>query len=103
MKNNKTNIVQEEVEYESVSSESNGLQTILTTHDTITDKEYVEHMINHHNSAIDLADLVLSSTNEPRILMLAQNIILNREKEAFLLVNLYNCIKYSWRDMIEKN
>jgi uncharacterized protein (DUF305 family) len=60
----------------------------------LTDKEYVDHMVAHHNSGIELAKLVLKTTQEPKILMFAQNIILDQEKEMFELAHLHNCIKY---------
>jgi uncharacterized protein (DUF305 family) len=63
----------------------------------INDKQYVDHMVAHHNSGIQLSKLVIKSTKEPKILMLAQNIILDQEKEMFELVNLYKCIQYNWR------
>ena len=61
------------------------------------DKQYVDHMVAHHKSGIELSKLVIKSTKEPKILMLAQNIILDQEKEMFELVNLYKCIQYNWR------
>lgn len=64
----------------------------------LTDKEYVDHMVAHHKSGVELAKLVLKSTKEPKILALAQNIVLEQEKEMFELVHLYNCIKYTWRN-----
>lgn len=63
----------------------------------LTDTEYADHMISHHKSGIDLAKLLLKSTNEPRLLLLAQTIILDQEKEMFQLNYLHNCIKYNWR------
>ncbi len=63
----------------------------------LTDKEYVDHMVSHHKSGVELSKLLLKSTKEPRLLHLAQNIILDQEKEMFQLNYLYNCIKYNWR------
>jgi uncharacterized protein (DUF305 family) len=63
----------------------------------ITDKEYVDHMVAHRRSGVELAKIILKSTKEPKILALAQNIVLDQEKEMFELVHLHNCIKYSWR------
>ena len=62
-----------------------------------SEKEYVDHMVAHHKSGVDLAKLLLKSTKEPRLLLLAQTIILDQEKEMFQLNFLYNCIKYNWR------
>lgn len=66
----------------------------------MTDKEYVDHMVSHHLSGVELAKLTLTSTTEPRILALAQNIVLEQEKEMFLLRNLYNCVNYNWRKLV---
>ncbi len=63
----------------------------------LTDEEYVNHMVAHHKSGVELAKLVLSTTKEPRLLLLAQTIILDQEKEMFQLNHLYNCVKYNWR------
>jgi uncharacterized protein (DUF305 family) len=63
----------------------------------LTDKEYVDHMVSHHKSGVELAKLLLKSTNEPRLLLLGQTIILDQEKEMFQLNYLFNCIKYNWR------
>lgn len=73
--------------------------TSVTMHDNqkITDKEYIDHMVAHHKSGVELAKLVLKSTKEPKILAFAQNIVLEQEKEMFELVHLHNCIKYTWR------
>jgi len=63
----------------------------------LTDKEYVDHMVAHHKSGVELAKLLLKSTKEPRLLLFAQVIIFDQEKEMFQLNYLYNCIKYTWR------
>jgi uncharacterized protein (DUF305 family) len=63
----------------------------------MTDEEYVNHMKEHHKSGVELAKLVLKSTNEPKILTFAQNVVLDQEKEMFVLNNLYKCVKYNWR------
>ena len=62
----------------------------------LTDKEYVDHMVSHHKSGVELAKILLKSTKEPRLLLLSQTIILDQEKEMFQLNFLFNCIKYSW-------
>jgi len=63
----------------------------------LSDKEYINHMVAHHKSGVDLSKLLLKSTSEPRLLSLAQTIILDQEKEMFQLKNLYSCTKYNWR------
>jgi len=66
-------------------------------HIILNDKEYIDHMVAHHKSGVDLSKLLLKSTSEPRLLLLAQTIILDQEKEMFQLKNLYSCTKYNWR------
>lgn len=63
----------------------------------MSDQEYINHMMDHHKSGIDLAKLVIKSTKEPKILHLAQTMIFDQEKELFMINNLYGCIKYNWR------
>lgn len=72
-------------------------QVNLHENHKLTDKEYIDHMVSHHKSGVELAVLVLKSTKEPKILAFAQNIVLDQEKEMFELVHLHNCNKYTWR------
>lgn len=66
----------------------------------INKNEYIQYMIDQQNSAIILSKLVLQTTTEPRILILAQGIILNQEKEIFAIATLNNCSKYNWRNQL---
>ena len=43
--------------------------------DKLTDLEYLEHMIPHHQVAIDMSELLIPNTNNPQILDLCRNII----------------------------
>lgn len=77
-------------------------QSKIVTKNTInhkknSDQHYVNHMVEHHKSGLDLAKLVIKSTKEPRILVLAQTLIFDQEKELFMIKNLYGCLKYNWR------
>ena len=63
----------------------------------ISDNEYIAHMMEHHKSGIDLAKLAIKSTKEPKLLMLAQTIILDQEKDIFMLKNLTGCLNNNWR------
>lgn len=51
----------------------------------MTDSEYVTHMISHHNTALELSELIIVSTKNSQILTLAQLIILDQSKEIFEL------------------
>jgi len=68
----------------------------LNENHKMSNQEYIDHMVAHHNSGVELSKLVLKSTTEPKILALAQNIVLDQEKEMFEISYLYNCIKYNW-------
>lgn len=86
-----------EMTHHKVLSEDVKMNHHINDNHLLTDKDYVDHMISHHQSGLDLSKLVLKSTQEPRIFMLAQNIILDQEKEMFELSHLLNCTKFSWR------
>ena len=86
----------EQVNNKKVNDQGNK-STIADKH-KISDHEYVEHMAEHNKSGIDLAKLVIKSTKEPKILVLAQTIILEQEKDIFMIKNLFGCLKYNWRN-----
>ena len=43
--------------------------------DNLTDKEYLEHMIPHHQVAIDMSELLLKKTKNPSMMLLCREII----------------------------
>jgi uncharacterized protein (DUF305 family) len=47
--------------------------------DTLTDIEYIDHMIPHHQVAVDMSKLLLNNINDPTILHLCRDII-NKQK-----------------------
>ena len=51
--------------------------------DKLTDLEYLEHMIPHHQVAIDMSDLLIPKTNNPTILHLCRDIIRKQEYEIW--------------------
>ena len=51
--------------------------------DYLTDIEYLEHMIPHHQVAIDMSYLLIPHTNNPIILNLCRNIIRVQEYEIW--------------------
>jgi uncharacterized protein (DUF305 family) len=51
----------------------------------ITDKEYVEHMIPHHQVAIDMSFEVMKHTVDPNILFLASKIIRGQTDEILFM------------------
>jgi uncharacterized protein (DUF305 family) len=51
--------------------------------DTLTDLEYLEHMIPHHQVAIDMSNLLIPTINNPQILHLCRDIIRKQEYEIW--------------------
>lgn len=83
------------------NSNSNNNHNKMNHNVILSEKEYVDHMVAHHKSGVDLSKLLLKSTKEPRLLLLSQTIILDQEKEMFQLNYLYSCIKYNWRKQLK--
>ncbi len=53
----------------------------------ITDKEFLIHMIPHHQVAIDMSKEVLKYTADPSIIYLARNIIFSQSDEILFMEN----------------
>ena len=49
--------------------------------DRLTDIEYLEHMIPHHQVAIDMSNMLIPHTNNAEILHLCRNIIRKQSYE----------------------
>ena len=49
--------------------------------DILSDNEYLEHMIPHHQVAIDMSKLLMPISKNPDILALCRKIIRNQEFE----------------------
>ena len=54
----------------------------------ICEKEYLEHMIPHHQVAVDMSIRVLKHTNNQTIIKLANDIIINQKYEIWYMKNL---------------
>ena len=54
----------------------------------MTDEMYIQHMIPHHQVAIDMSKIILKTTNNDFIINLAYNIISSQQLEIFELYNL---------------
>lgn len=54
-------------------------------HGKLTDKQFLEHMIPHHQMAIDTANQILKYTTDPAIVELARNIIWAQEYEIWYM------------------
>ena len=53
-----------------------------------TDKMYIDHMIPHHQVAIDMCKLILKNTRNDFIMSLAYEMLKTQEAEVVLLNNL---------------
>ena len=62
--------------------------------DTLTDIEYLEHMIPHHQVAIDMSKRLLLHTNHSYLLDFCRKLIIDQQGEIYymnnLLKNTYN-------------
>ena len=62
--------------------------------DTLTDSEYLEHMIPHHQVAIDMSKRLLLHTNHSYLMVFCRALIIDQQGEIFhmnnLLLNSYN-------------
>lgn len=54
-------------------------------HMEITDISYIEHMIPHHQVAVDMSKILIKNTNNDIMLWLAYRIIKNQQEEIILL------------------
>lgn len=86
--------------FQSVEDFAQTDETLTTKGSQMTDQEYINHMMAHHKSGVDLAKIVITSTTEPKIYNLAQNIVLSQEKDAFTLATLNNICKNNWRNRL---
>ena len=54
-------------------------------HGPVTDDEFLEHMIPHHQMAIDMAQQVSKYSKNPAILSLARDIIWSQQNEIWMM------------------
>jgi uncharacterized protein (DUF305 family) len=62
--------------------------SIMMKNMKITDKSYLEHMIPHHQVAIDMSKRLLLHTNNSYLLVFSRQIIADQKGEIFLMNNL---------------
>ena len=62
----------------------------------MNDYEYVNHMISHHNTALLLSKLLIESTKNSQLLIIAQTINMDQSKEIFELYFLKKSLKNHW-------
>ena len=66
--------------------------------DKLTDIEYLEHMIPHHQVAIDMSHLLIPHTNNPKILHLCRDIIRKQSYEIWEMEMMKNELSVSLFD-----
>ena len=54
----------------------------------LTDKSYLEHMIPHHQVAIDMSHRLLLHTNNSYLLYFSRKLIADQKNEIYLMNNL---------------
>ena len=62
--------------------------------DNLTDKEYLEHMIPHHQVAVDMSKILLRNTNNDFMIYLAYRIIKSQNEEIIILHQLLDYEHY---------
>jgi uncharacterized protein (DUF305 family) len=60
----------------------------------LTDKEYIDHMISHHQIAVDMSRKLLKTTNNMQITSFCYHIISAQEYEIFLMNQMCGAYKY---------
>lgn len=66
------------------------MQGMVSHQSVTTDKMYIEHMVPHHQVAIDMCKLLIKNTKNDFMMSLAYDMLKAQEAEVFLLTNLLN-------------
>ena len=66
----------------------------------ITDKSYLEHMIPHHQVAIDMSKRLLLHTNNSYLLDFCRKLILDQQGEIFYMNNLLDSNNYLYKSIL---
>jgi len=62
----------------------------------LTDKEYLEHMIPHHQVAVDMSERLLLHTNHSYLLYFARKLIVDQQAEIYMMNNLLKEGNYNY-------
>ena len=68
--------------------------------DKLTDLEYLEHMIPHHQVAIDMSKRLLLHTSNSYLIDFCRKLIYDQQYEIFYMNNLLNNTKYGNYDSL---
>jgi uncharacterized protein (DUF305 family) len=66
----------------------------------LTDKSYLEHMIPHHQVAIDMSKRLLLHTNNSYLLDFCRKLILDQQGEIFYMNNLLDSNNYLYKSIL---
>jgi uncharacterized protein (DUF305 family) len=73
--------------------------TKMMQHMKITDKSYLEHMIPHHQVAIDMSKRLLLHTNHSYLLVFCRKLIIDQQSEIYLMNNLLHNL-YNYKSVL---
>ena len=66
----------------------------------VTDDSYIQHMIPHHQVAVDMSKILLKNTNNDMMIWLAYRVIKDQQNEVIMLNNLQKSIYRHQSDLI---
>ena len=66
----------------------------------ITDKSYLEHMIPHHQVAIDMSHRLLLHTNNSYLLEFCRKLIVDQQYEISYMTGILNKQNYSYKSKL---
>jgi len=66
----------------------------------ITDDSYIDHMIPHHQVAVDMSKILLENTNNDMMIWLAYRIIKDQQQEVIDFDNLKKSIYRNKSDIV---
>jgi uncharacterized protein (DUF305 family) len=72
-------------DYKSQCNEKAFMMAHKVTNKNISLKEFLEHMIGHHQVAVDMSKKILKYTQNPIIMTLAYNIIKDQQQEIWYM------------------
>lgn len=67
---------------------------------TLDDTVYIEHMIPHHQVAVDMSKKLLKNTTNDFMIYLCYRIIRNQEEEVILLNDIFKSKFYKWQSTL---
>ena len=69
-------------------------------HMKINDKSYLEHMIPHHQVAVDMSKRLLNYTNHSYLLYFARKLIIDQQSEIYHMNNLLHKGNYNYKSQL---